>query len=503
MSKQTKPKSKTNKSRQSSKKQSPKKQQNNWRLRLSKRTQIIIGSSVLLVGLAIVGSALVLRANDHHHKQTVVAYIQSMYTVADVLSQHPKSTLVSSKRMLNVLHPTFNREQRTFALNACPSANDVVAQKLQKQSIAILLVINNSPGPRQCTLAQIVQAYGRPNSSMTLTGSLLDPKEVLMFYDNGPGLSGPLKPVSPPQAPATVVPITLDSLASPVCTGKAVLSFVAHQDDDLLFMNPDHLQVLRGGGCLRTVYLTAGDDGWGSTYWLAREKGAEAAYDTMAGHGSSLWIERYILVNGHEYIRMASPRGKPGISLIFVRLPDGNMSGDGFLKTHHQSLAQLESGAIGKMTSVDGQSSYTKDELANLLVRLMQYYHPSEIDTQTPPNEITVHLDHSDHVTTGQFVTAAYAAYAHSAVPLVYYTGYPISQQPQNVSDQDLAGKSAAFYAYALHDNQVVCKNEVSCTISPYAQWLGREYTYPPKTPPAPPASDATTPPPVTSPPST
>ena len=404
--------------------------------------------------------------------------------------------------MLNVLHPTLGNKRLTFTLNACPSTDDAVVKQLQKHSIAVLVHVNSTAGNKQCTLAQIVQAYGRPNASNTISGSLTAPREVLLFYDNGPQLSGPVKPISPPQAPATVVPITLSTLPAPACAGKTILSFVAHEDDDLLFMNPDHLHKLRSGACLRTVYLTAGDDGLRSSYWLGREKGAEAAYDSMVGHGASLWLERYVSVNKHEYIKMASPRGNPNITLIFVHVADGNAPGNGFLRTHYESLEKLANGSLATMHTVDGQSSYSKSDLTNLLAQLMQFYRPDEIDTQTLINASAVSQDHSDHRTAGQFTAAAYAQYAQ-AVPLKYYTGYPISLLSQNVSGQDLTDKTAAFYAYVPHDTQV-CLNPADCASSgPYASWLMRQYVYtpgdalisPPATSsPAPPTDPAATP---------
>lgn len=445
-----------------------------------------------MVGLAVVCSVTVSHSAAEHYKNVRLSYARPTYTVAGVLSVHPNSTLVSSQAMLNVLHPTFRRHRRTFALNTCPSTADAVVKKLQKQSVAVLLDINNSPGIHQCTLAQIVHAYGRPNSSTTISGSLMDPKEVLLFYDNGPELSGPLRPISPPQAPATVVPITLATLPSPICTGRTILSFAAHEDDDLLFMNPDLLHDLQSGGCLRTVYLTAGDAGLSSRYWLGREKGEEAAYDSMAGRGSSLWLERYVEVNSHEYIKMASPRGNPYITLIFIELPDGNVPGNGFLRTHYESLAELDDGTISKMQAVNGQSSYTKDDLTSLLVSLMNYYHPNQVDAQTPVNMSAAHIDHSDHMAAGQFSEAAFAQYGQD-IPITYYTGYPIDQLPANISGQDLVDKSAAFYAYAVHDS-LICKNPAQCAGGPYPGWLGREYTYMPGMAPIPVPVTATDP---------
>jgi hypothetical protein len=246
------------------------------------------------------------------------------------------------------------------------------------------------------------------------------------------------------------------------------------------------------------VYLTAGDDGLNSTYWLAREKGVEAAYDYMAGHGASLWTERYVSVNKHEYIKLASPHGNPNISLAFVELPDGNVPGNGFVRTHNESLAKLYSGAISSMHAVNGQSVYSKSDLTNLLLQLMKYYHPGEIDTQTPTDEGSANGDHSDHKTTGLFATAAYAQYAQGSIK--YYTGYPISQFPQNVFDQDLTDKNAAFYAYVPHDKQV-CLNPKDCApTGPYARWMLRQYTYTPGEPlvPAVPTPVSTPTPPAT-----
>jgi hypothetical protein len=83
----------------------------------------------------------------------------------------------------------------------------------------------------------------------------------------------------------------------------------------------------------------------------------------------------------------------------------------------------------------------------------------------------------------GRFTEAAYSIYSQGEpsrdIPVQFYTGYPVDQLPRNVTGQDLADKSAAYYAYAVHDNRV-CQMEVNCTSSPYSQWLEREYTYTP-----------------------
>ena len=68
-----------------------------------------------------------------------------------------------------------------------------------------------------------------------------------------------------------------------ICTSaNSRMNVVAHEDDDILFMNPPTSLDVAAGRCLTTVYLTAGDDGLGASYWHGREDGAMAAYATMA-----------------------------------------------------------------------------------------------------------------------------------------------------------------------------------------------------------------------------
>src|SRR5262245_7566617 len=59
------------------------------------------------------------------------------------------------------------------------------------------------------------------------------------------------------------------ALAAPCAT--SAMAFVAHEDDDLLFLSPDILHAIQAGDtCVRTVYLTAGDAGNDESYWSGR-----------------------------------------------------------------------------------------------------------------------------------------------------------------------------------------------------------------------------------------
>src|SRR5687767_9126872 len=78
------------------------------------------------------------------------------------------------------------------------------------------------------------------------------------------------------------------------CGGAAAqptdLFIVAHQDDDLLFMNPDLQESIQAGRKVITVYLTAGNDGATdqTRYWQSRKYGELVAYVAMAGAGVSM-----------------------------------------------------------------------------------------------------------------------------------------------------------------------------------------------------------------------
>ena len=67
------------------------------------------------------------------------------------------------------------------------------------------------------------------------------------------------------------------------CHGIKDLAFVAHLDDDLLFMNPDIASNIEAGGCVRLVYLTASDAGEGDGYAGPRARRARG----LCLHGAS------------------------------------------------------------------------------------------------------------------------------------------------------------------------------------------------------------------------
>lgn len=268
------------------------------------------------------------------------------------------------------------------------------------------------------------------------------------------------------------------------CTNKTVMNIVAHQDDDLLFINPQIAHDIQHHACVRTVYVTAGDDGQGTDYLHLRERGAEAAYNHMLNN-SSPWIAQQLTLPSGAVATATSPQKNDTVSLLFLRLPDGNLDGSGFSATDFQSLTRLSNGEIERMTSVDNTSAYTKELLIDTLQDIMAKYKPIRINTQSNDDANTTISDHSDHMAVGAYTTAAsrvYAARAHlNFTKLIhYYQGYPIRGEPPNLSAQDTQQKAAAFFAYAV-DDAGVCTSIFQCEItnSSYGQYLSRQYTSP------------------------
>jgi hypothetical protein len=265
----------------------------------------------------------------------------------------------------------------------------------------------------------------------------------------------------------------------PSCTGRE-MNFVAHEDDDLIFLSPRLRAEIDSDRCIRTVFLTAGDDGQPRTYWNGREEGVEAAYSEMLGVANA-WSQSTVESDGHVLV-LKTLTAEPRISVVFMRLPDGGYpQGTGTERYGFQSLMKLWNGGNpcngcaeeSSITAVDGSNTYSYTGLISTLADLMAGYGPRQIFTQNF-EEAFFNGDHPDHVATGRFTKAAAAQYP-GAYRLTGFVGYNTENRPANVSGEYLARKSQAFYAYGAHDPEV-CDSLVACAGGPYEVWLARQY---------------------------
>ncbi len=321
-----------------------------------------------------------------------------------------------------------------------------------------------------CKLKNIIKTYGPPNANYVMAGNTANPTEMLFLYQQGIRSA---RPVEDPKG--TVLPRPPEHLPDKICRTSTIMNVVAHEDDDLLFINPDTKRAIAEEKCVRTVFVTSGDAGGEATYWKGRELGARAAYAAMANK-KDVWGERVIRFGDH-YITVATLEDNPSISLLFMHLPDGNLRGQGFHRSGHRvSLELLEAGRIETMTALDGESTYTRSNLTDVLTDIMRLYLPTEIRTQNPEKYLSS-FDHSDHVAVGRFTRMAYQQY-HTEMPdskAAYYLGYPISNLEANLSADDIQDKQRTFLIYGAFDN-ATCRTMNECSHTAYGPFLQRQY---------------------------
>ena len=270
--------------------------------------------------------------------------------------------------------------------------------------------------------------------------------------------------------PIAMPPVAITADHATPCFGGA-MQVVAHEDDDLIFQNPDILHDIDAGRCVRTVFLTAGDAAQGELYWKSRENGSRAAYARMAGVANT-WTTTDAGVPGHV-VRLQTLVGAPHVSLVFLRLPDGDRAGAGFAVHARESLMRLWQGQIASIGAVDGSARYTQAGLRATLTDLMAAFGPTTVRTL----DWTIafrHGDHADHTAAALLTRAASRDYS-SAHTLLAYGGYPTWTRLVNVTGVDLRAKESTFLAYAVHDRKLCL--DPWCPIDVvYSLRLSRQY---------------------------
>ena len=455
---------------------------------LRPKNLVIIG---IILFIAIISGVSASLSSYKADKQALGQVNSRNLTVSQALKAHKVDTLVGDYWRVIPTKLNLSANQTVTPLSSCLAPRQDLSSSLwqpnfHKTSFAYLLSLSggNLTNYPNCTIDQVTAAYGRPNSSVLIKGTLAKPQELLLFYDNGITAS-PSTTVTTVINDAAILPVDLTDLPAVNCNHPTVMNIVAHEDDDLLFMNPDIIHELNQGYCERSVYITAGDAGDGTFYYLSRQKGSEAAYAEML-HIPDVWNEKIVQIAPKEYVTTASPKDNTKVTLVFVHLPDGGLENTGFASTGFQTITKLYRGNIKTITSVDNQSSYTLPSLENALVSLMTFFNPAEIRTQsTYSGDTTPIKDHPDHNTVGALVTVAAIDYNNDVygnltnIPVEYYEGYPMRLRPANVSGADLLLKEAAYVAYGAFDPST-CSSIAQCNeIATYSSYLARQYQMP------------------------
>ena len=231
---------------------------------------------------------------------------------------------------------------------------------------------------------------------------------------------------------------------------------VAHQDDDLLFMNPDIETSIQSGHPTRVIFVTAAGSPDLSS-WQAREHGVYTPYMMMAKATYSIYDDSatYWTCGSHTYngfaVRQCALTQNPDVSLVFLRLGDGALS----------SLWDTDSGApfyvtpAATLTSADGVNTYSKASLIATMASIFADFAPARVGTLD--STFAYGDDHQDHVTSALLSLEATHQWGASVATRIY-RGYSMDGAPDyyttpaaeavNLSPAEYTEKHAVMEAY-------------------------------------------------------
>jgi len=222
---------------------------------------------------------------------------------------------------------------------------------------------------------------------------------------------------------------------------------VAHADDWQLFMYPNvYNDLVASGSKVVYVITTAGEAGADERFWAAREEGTKSSLRFCLAPFAALLQSSGTREFNHHNINYCSIKNS---TCYFLRLPDGNLDGNGFTAHNYQSLCKLKAKQISTITAVDNSTTYNSwldfyttletiilSESHGISTVWINYLNP---DTGANPN------DHQDHVATGQ---AVQAMTINSSLQQALFVGYNVSNVSESLNGTDLFWKAGMFAAY-------------------------------------------------------
>lgn len=313
-------------------------------------------------------------------------------------------------------------------------------------------------GANVCTKSDIISQFGRPEREQAIPGV-------------GSAIIYKASNIHGSKRKVTVITNNSNLGKLTDCKAGTLDVIAAHPDDDLLFMNPDLAKQITNK-CVRSVFVTAGDDGRHSDYWKDRQRGIEAAYASLMGV-PNVWSDGPTTINNHA-IQSRSLATRPNVGLIFLHLPDGGVDGKGFASTGHVSLEEIASQNNKVLRTIDGNTGYTYAELTNLISSIVVTDKPDTIYTHLSTGRLSVG-DHSDHHVVGRIAIRA-RSIAKSTAEVSRYVGYPSNGLPVNLTPTESLQKRQTFYAYASSDS-AICISANACSIeATYGKYFSRSY---------------------------
>jgi len=245
------------------------------------------------------------------------------------------------------------------------------------------------------------------------------------------------------------------------------LDVVAHQDDDLLFMQPDVIEAVRRGTGVTNLYITAGNGQKGTDAANPRYAGLKAAYGDAANDHA--WDCGWITVREHpiQHCRLEAEN----VSLLFLAYPDGGKYGE-----LHHSLLRLWEGSIENSTTVaDRTTVYSRSELIETVAAIMRTVAPATV--RTLDLAASHGYDHSDHMIVGALTGLALARTTLDP-ELLTYRGYNIASEPVNKLPAVIASVHdvLAHYEACATNCGAACGSPCTKIDASHDTWLARRY---------------------------
>lgn len=265
------------------------------------------------------------------------------------------------------------------------------------------------------------------------------------------------------------------------CHGMRDLVFVAHQDDDLLFMNPDINTTINAGGCVQIVYLTAAERGEGEQYMLGRARGVRAAYAYQADKPDN-WVEDVAVFDKRPLARFVL-KANPRVSMIHMRLQDPWL-GKGWGSLTPLSRAESVPGATAQSLGPYVEI-YNREDLVATIADIIKDYQPTVVrhmdaSITIPYTKLCWRCpgsDHPDHIASARLVRDAIKVEPGNYAE-VGYVDYPTQERPANLTAAEITEKTKAFRHYAWDDYRYCPKGPATCKepAGTAASWVGRTY---------------------------
>ncbi|MFC4021897.1 hypothetical protein ACFOW4_28705 [Micromonospora sp. GCM10011542] len=267
---------------------------------------------------------------------------------------------------------------------------------------------------------------------------------------------------------------------------------MAHQDDDLYFLNPLLVSQLLSSEAHLTVCLTAGEaDGRNApggtaehaaapldfeAFAAARYNGLRCAYaDMVLGDRDAKWRREVMTLAGGAEADVSVLVDAPHIRLVSLNLwcspPAGAAPGAESLPGLWAGREESALTMIPLGSPVSAVHSYTRETLIESLVMLLDRFAPTLLWTMDPDPDRQVHnranprhadaegySDHSFHTATGLFtheaITRWFAAGGGRMTTVEAFRGYYVRRWPSNLSPEGRAAKQRYKDVYGWADRR-------------------------------------------------